>query len=50
MKVRVVVKLAWWWRPYSALTRLALWLGLPVDMDVVEADIRRAVRVKIYEQ
>lgn len=46
MEVRVVlsVRLCWWLRPYLALTRLGIWLGLPLDLDKIRADIARGVK------
>lgn len=41
----VKITFAWWFRPYCALTRFGVWLGLPLDHDKVAADFRAAIRV-----
>ncbi len=40
-------RLAWWTRPYLTLTRLGVWLGLPVNPDVVARDLKRAIKVEV---
>lgn len=50
MIIEAHLRFAWWWRwVYWPLTRAGLWLGVPIDPDIVVADFRRAVRI-IYRR
>lgn len=33
--------------PYLALTRFGIWLGLPINIDVVLRDVQRMVKIEV---
>lgn len=46
--VKVLVHIPWWVRwIYLPLTRFGVWLGLPINTDIVVRDICRAIRLKV---
>lgn len=50
MVVEVRVRARWWLWPYLKLTRLGVWLGLPISMDVVRADVRRGLKIEVIRK
>lgn len=48
-EIMVKVKISWsiWVFPYLLLTRFGLWLGLPLDPEIIVKDMMRGLRVKV---
>lgn len=47
--ITVRVRFAWWVKPYLWLTRFGVWLGLPINEDVVASDLKRGIRVEVIK-
>lgn len=46
IRVHLQISIAWWVRPYIALTRFGLRLGLPLNIDVAVRDVKKGIRVR----
>jgi hypothetical protein len=46
LKVEVKIRRAWWVGPYMGLTAFGARLGLPINPEVVAADLMRGIRVE----
>lgn len=49
IQITIKVKIAWWVRPYIWLTTFGIWLGLPINSEVVARDLVRGVRLKVVK-
>jgi hypothetical protein len=40
------VSVAWWVTPYIALTKFGLWIGMPLNVEIVLEDVLRGVIIE----